>query len=56
MVIETRVPRAVHELRAGETCEVPPKTAHLVYGKDNDPCRFLLLQGVGAYDNVAVGG
>jgi len=55
MVVETRAPRASHELRPGETCEVPPNTAHLVRGKDDGPCKFLVLQGVGIYDNVAVG-
>lgn len=50
-VVETRAPRATHELRPGETCSVPPNTAHVVRG----PCKYLLLQGVGTYDNVAVG-
>ncbi|HSU06164.1 MAG TPA: cupin domain-containing protein [Acetobacteraceae bacterium] len=56
MVVETRAPRATHELAVGQSCVIPPNTAHLVHGKDNGPCRFLLLQGVGVYDNVAVGG
>lgn len=56
MEIETRAPRAVHTLAVGESCAIPPKTAHLVHGKDGGPCRFLLLQGVGIYDNVAAGG
>jgi len=56
MVVETRAPRAVNELKTGETCTVLPKTAHRVQGKDNGPCRYLLLQGVGVYDNMPVGG
>lgn len=56
MVVETRAPRAQHELQSGESCTVPPKTAHCVHGKNNEPCRFLLLQGVGVYDNIPVGG
>ena len=56
MVVETRAPRAIKELRTGETFTVPPKTAHYVHGKDDGPCRFLLLQGVGVYDNLPVGG
>lgn len=56
MVVETRAPRAVHEMAPGESCLVGPNTAHLVHGKDDGPCKFLLLQGVGVYDNVAVGG
>lgn len=55
MVVETRAPKAWHELRPGETCAVAPNTAHIVRGKDDGPCKFLLLQGVGVYDNVAVG-
>ncbi|MEO8714393.1 MAG: cupin domain-containing protein [Acetobacteraceae bacterium] len=55
MVVETRAPRAVHEMHPGERCTVPPNTAHYVHGKDDGPCKFLLMQGVGVYDNVAVG-
>ncbi len=55
MVVETRAPRTLNELRPGETCAVPPRTAHIVRGKDSGPCKFLLLQGVGIYDNVAIG-
>jgi quercetin dioxygenase-like cupin family protein len=56
MVVETRAPRAVTELQTGQSCAVPPKTAHYVHGKDAGPCRFLVLQGVGTYDNMPVGG
>ena len=56
MVVETRAPRATHTLAAGQRCEVPPRTAHTVHGLNDGPCKFMLLQGVGEYDNVAVGG
>jgi quercetin dioxygenase-like cupin family protein len=56
MVVETRAPRAMNVLLPGQQCEVPPKTAHYVHGKDGSPCKFMILQGVGEYDNVAVGG
>jgi quercetin dioxygenase-like cupin family protein len=56
IVVETRAPQAEHLLRPGESCRVPPMTAHCVHGRDDGPCRYLLLQGVGAYDNHAVGG
>jgi len=56
MVVETRAPRAAHVLMPGQRCEVPAKTAHHVHGKDGGPCKFMILQGVGEYDNVAVGG
>ena len=55
MIVETRAPRAVTELKSGDSYAVLPKTAHRVYGKDNGPCRYLLLQGVGVYDNIRVG-
>jgi quercetin dioxygenase-like cupin family protein len=56
MLIETRAPRAMHVLHPGQRCVVPPKTAHYVHGKDDGPCKFMILQGVGEYDNVSVGG
>lgn len=55
MVVETLAPHAMNVLEAGESCSVPPKTAHCIYGKDNGPCRFLVLEGVGVYDSVPVG-
>ncbi len=55
-VIETRAPRARHELTPGGTCVVPPETAHQVAGKDGAGCRFTLVQGVGVYDFIPVGG
>lgn len=55
MIVETRAPRTVKELAVGGRHVVPPKTAHYVHGKDDGPCRFLLLQGVGVYDNEPVG-
>lgn len=54
MIVETRAPRTLKELAIGGSYVVPPRTAHYVHGKDNGPCRFLLLQGVGVYDNVPV--
>jgi quercetin dioxygenase-like cupin family protein len=56
MVVETRTPRLTVELQAGDSYVVPPKTAHHVHGKNDGPCRFLVLQGVGVYDNIPVNG
>ena len=56
LVVETRAPRAEHRLMPGQRCAVPPKTAHYVHGRDGTACKFLIVQGVGAYDYVAVGG
>ena len=55
MVVETRAPRAEHVLGPGERCEVPPEVAHYVHGLDDGAFKFLIVQGVGVYDNIAVG-
>ncbi len=55
-VIETRAPRARHELGPGGHCVVPSKTAHEVTGKDGAGCRFTIVQGVGVHDFIPVGG
>ncbi len=56
MVIETRAPQAMVELQPGQMHAVQPRTAHRVTGKNGGRCRFGLLQGVGAYDFLKVGG
>jgi quercetin dioxygenase-like cupin family protein len=49
--IETRAPRADERLGLGGSYKIPPETAHRISnGGDGEDCRFLLLQGVGAYD------
>jgi mannose-6-phosphate isomerase-like protein (cupin superfamily) len=48
--IETRAPRGGCELGAGARFSIPPKTAHHLTNDGNVDCRFLLIQGVGAYD------
>ena len=54
--VETRAPRAEHALAPGQTCAVANKTAHLVTNGGEARCRFLIVQGVGDYDFVPVGG
>lgn len=56
MVIETRAPASVTELAPGQMHAVPPRRAHRVTGKGGGPCRFAILQGVGTYDFMPVGG
>jgi quercetin dioxygenase-like cupin family protein len=56
MVVETRAPRNNYELMPGGRCSVPAKTAHYVHGADDGACKFLVVQGVGVYDFVPVGG
>jgi quercetin dioxygenase-like cupin family protein len=56
MVVETRAPHAVHRLQPGQRCAIPPKTSHYVHGEGDGPCKFMLVQGVGVYDFMPVGG
>ena len=54
--VQTRAPRADYVLQPGETCAVPAKVAHYVSGVDHRPAKFMIVQGEGTYDYVAVGG
>jgi quercetin dioxygenase-like cupin family protein len=54
--IETRAPRARRILTIGERCHIPPRTAHLIANHSAADTRLLLVQGVGAYDFMPVGG
>ncbi|MCG8596693.1 MAG: cupin domain-containing protein [Kiloniellales bacterium] len=56
VVVETRAPRARHELVQGDRLAVPPMTAHEVRGKDGRGCRFVIVQGIGTHDFIPVGG
>ena len=48
--VQTRAPDARHLLTVGESCDVPQMTAHRVTGYDGGRARFLIVQGIGAYD------
>ena len=52
MTVETRAPRQTHRLTPGSDCMVPARTAHVVTNVGAAPCRFVLVQGIGAYDRV----
>jgi len=54
--IETRAPADRRELAIGESYHIVPKTAHLITNRSDSDTRFLLVQGVGAYDFLRVGG
>ena len=54
--IETRAPLDNRDLRVGESYQITPKTAHLVSNRSDADTRFLLVQGVGPYDFLRVGG
>jgi len=55
MVIETRAPREIFELKPGGTCVVPARRAHRVQGRNGGACKFGILQGIGTYDFNPVG-
>lgn len=48
--VETRAPRADTHVEIGKSYTIAPKTAHRISNGGDTDCRFLLLQGVGAYD------
>ena len=48
--VQTQRPAAEHKLQAGDSTQVSPGTAHHVSNPTSSVCRFLLVQGVGAYD------
>ena len=52
VLIETRARDARRELSPGESATVTPPTAHQVSNPSGEPCRFLLIQGVGKYDFI----
>jgi quercetin dioxygenase-like cupin family protein len=54
--IETRAPADRQLLTVGSMYSITPKTAHLVANRSDADTRFLLVQGVGSYDFLKVGG
>jgi len=54
--IETRAPADSQLLTLGSMYSIAPKTAHLVANRSDADTRFLLVQGVGSYDFLRVGG
>src|SRR5271167_4302907 len=52
--IETRAPADRRILTIGARYNIPPKTAHLISNRSDADTRFLLVQGVGAYDFLRV--
>ena len=54
--IETRAPADRRQLGIGAHHHLPPRTAHLISNHSSADTRFLLVQGVGAYDFKPVGG
>jgi len=54
MQVQTRKPDEIHVLAPGETFAVRPKIPHRVAGLEDRACKFMVVQGVGEYDFVAV--
>ena len=55
LVVETKALSSKHLLEIGERCSVSPMNAHYVHGLEMSKAKFLILQGVGIYDNIPVG-
>ena len=54
MQVKTRGPDEVQVLQPGNIYAVSAGTPHYVSGVDGRPCEFMVVQGVGEYDFVAV--
>lgn len=54
--VETRAPRDERLVPVGGSYRIPAKTAHQISNRSRKDTRFLLVQGVGVYDFVTVGG
>jgi quercetin dioxygenase-like cupin family protein len=52
--ISTREPTSTRTLSIGQSDKITPGTPHLIANGSAEDCRFLLVQGVGAYDWNAV--
>ena len=52
VLVETRNPPGRQEIGAGQCGTVTPPTVHHVSNPGKNPCRFLLIQGVGKHDFV----
>ncbi len=55
LTISTREPDVrVRSFPVGSSHKIAPETPHLIVNGGDTDCRFLLLQGVGTYDWIAV--
>jgi quercetin dioxygenase-like cupin family protein len=48
--ISTREPVLTRKLSIGQRHKITPGTTHLIANGGEEDCRFVLVQGVGAYD------
>lgn len=53
MLVSRGSPTITDELAAGEVTKVPPNTDHRVVGKNNNRCRFVIVQGIGPHDYIS---
>ncbi|NKB48045.1 MAG: cupin domain-containing protein [Alphaproteobacteria bacterium] len=54
--VETQSPDHVETLSVGAMFQVPVRRVHRVVNQGDSPCRFALVQGLGAYDFNPVDG
>ena len=50
LIVEMRAPAASLVLKPGEHCTIGSKRPHHVHGNNYEPCKFMIVQGVGVYD------
>jgi quercetin dioxygenase-like cupin family protein len=50
LTVEVRAPAASFVLKPGQRCTIGPKRPHHVHGNNYEPCKFMIVQGVGVYD------
>jgi mannose-6-phosphate isomerase-like protein (cupin superfamily) len=50
LTVEVRAPAASFVLKPGERCTIGPRRPHHVHGNNYEPCKFMIVQGVGVYD------
>lgn len=52
--VQTRNPERLSVIKAGAGHQLAPRIAHQISNQSREDCRFLLIQGVGAFDWVKV--
>lgn len=54
LTVQTRNPERLNVIKTGASHQLAPRTAHQISNQSREDCRFLLIQGVGAFDWVKV--
>ena len=54
LAVQTRDPERLNVIKTGGSHKLAPKLTHQISNQSHEDCRFLLVQGVGAFDWVRV--